>query len=80
MLSGSSVNSGYGFMVVTAVGMHSRWGKIKSKLSSESNDTPLQGNAPCPHLLQSLMLREHDATHWALMSDANGRGLENLVI
>ena len=43
MLSGSSVTSGYGFMVVTAVGLHSRWGKIKSKLTSESNDTPLQG-------------------------------------
>lgn len=51
MLSGSSVTSGYGFMVVTAVGLHSRWGKIKSKLSSESNDTPLQGTVPCPSFL-----------------------------
>jgi magnesium-transporting ATPase (P-type) len=43
MLSGASVTSGFGFMVVTAVGINSRWGKIKSKLTTEPTDTPLQG-------------------------------------
>lgn len=42
LLSGSSLSTGYGHMLVIAVGASSRWGKTKAKLSGESPDTPLQ--------------------------------------
>ena len=42
LLSGSTVSSGYGRMLVTAVGEQSRWGKTKAKLAVEAGDTPLQ--------------------------------------
>lgn len=51
LLSGSHISTGYGFMVVTAVGVNSRWGKIKSKLTTESADTPLQGTDRPNHSL-----------------------------
>jgi P-type Ca2+ transporter type 2C len=42
LLSGTSVSTGFGLMLVTAVGEESRWGKTKAKLAVESADTPLQ--------------------------------------
>ncbi len=42
LLSGSDLSTGYAHMVVTAVGMHSRWGKSKSRLSTPASETPLQ--------------------------------------
>jgi len=42
LLSGSSVATGYAHMLVTAVGVQSRWGKTKAKLTTETVDTPLQ--------------------------------------
>jgi P-type Ca2+ transporter type 2C len=42
LLSGTSLSTGYGQMLVIAVGASSRWGKTKAKLSGESPDTPLQ--------------------------------------
>lgn len=42
LLSGTSLGTGYGKMLVVAVGTSSRWGKTKAKLSGDSPDTPLQ--------------------------------------
>lgn len=42
LMSGATVSSGYGLMLVTAVGENSRWGKTKAKLAVETVDTPLQ--------------------------------------
>lgn len=42
LLSGSTLSSGYCTMLVCGVGVNSRWGKIKSKLNTESDPTPLQ--------------------------------------
>mmetsp|Transcript_22674 Transcript_22674/g.22874 ORF Transcript_22674/g.22874 Transcript_22674/m.22874 type:complete len:1042 (-) Transcript_22674:604-3729(-) len=42
MLSGSTISSGFGRMIVTAVGAQSRWGRTKAKLASKTEDTPLQ--------------------------------------
>jgi P-type Ca2+ transporter type 2C len=42
LLSGSTLSSGYCEMVVTAVGIQSRWGKIKADLNTETAETPLQ--------------------------------------
>eukprot|EP01041_Mallomonas_annulata_P003293 gene3293-6525_t len=42
MLSGSTISSGFGRMIVTAVGDQSRWGRTKAKLSAKSEETPLQ--------------------------------------
>ena len=42
LLSGTSLSSGYGKMLVVAVGANSRWGKTKAKLAGDSPDTPLQ--------------------------------------
>lgn len=42
LLSGTSLSTGYAHMLVTAVGIQSRWGKTKAKLAVETVDTPLQ--------------------------------------
>lgn len=42
MLSGASISSGFGRMIVCAVGVNSRWGRTKAKLSVEAAATPLQ--------------------------------------
>lgn len=42
MLSGSTISSGFGRMIVTAVGAQSRWGRTKAKLAAKSEETPLQ--------------------------------------
>jgi len=42
LLSGTNLSSGNCTMLVCAVGMRSRWGKIKCKLVMEEVDTPLQ--------------------------------------
>jgi calcium-translocating P-type ATPase len=42
LLSGATISSGYGHMLVTAVGVNSRWGRSKAKLVAESAETPLQ--------------------------------------
>lgn len=42
LLSGSTLSSGYCEMLVTAVGINSRWGKIKADLNTETAETPLQ--------------------------------------
>lgn len=42
MLSGCAVAEGTGFMVVTAVGPNSEWGRTMSSLSGEQEATPMQ--------------------------------------
>lgn len=42
LLSGSTLSTGYGRMLVTAVGINSRWGRTKAQLITESVETPLQ--------------------------------------
>lgn len=42
LLSGTILCSGHGKMLVTSVGEHSRWGILRSKMTSEANPTPLQ--------------------------------------
>ncbi|KAJ4719654.1 Calcium-transporting ATPase [Melia azedarach] len=43
LLSGTKVSDGYGFMLVTSVGMSTAWGEMMSSISHELNEqTPLQ--------------------------------------
>ena len=42
LLSGSTLSSGYVRLLVTAVGVKSRWGRTKAMLVTESVETPLQ--------------------------------------
>ncbi|ESR45895.1 hypothetical protein CICLE_v10003326mg [Citrus x clementina] len=43
LLSGTKVTDGYGFMLVTSVGMSTAWGEMMSSISHELNEeTPLQ--------------------------------------
>lgn len=42
LYSGTTLSSGVCVMVICAVGVESKWGKIKARLSHESADTPLQ--------------------------------------
>ncbi|KAL4596647.1 hypothetical protein ACB092_12G178200 [Castanea dentata] len=43
MLSGTKVTDGFGFMLVTSVGMNTLWGKMMSSINRDSNEeTPLQ--------------------------------------
>ncbi|CAL5400730.1 unnamed protein product [Camellia sinensis] len=43
LLSGTKVTDGYGFMIVTSVGMNTAWGKMMSSISRDLNEqTPLQ--------------------------------------
>lgn len=42
LLSGSTISSGYVRLLVTAVGVKSRWGRTKAMLVTESVETPLQ--------------------------------------
>ncbi|GAY44634.1 hypothetical protein CUMW_083410 [Citrus unshiu] len=43
LLSGTKVTAGYGFMLVTSVGMSTAWGEMMSSISHELNEeTPLQ--------------------------------------
>lgn len=42
LISGSTLSKGFAKMLVTNVGLNSRWGKTRSKLTEKSPDTPLQ--------------------------------------
>lgn len=42
MLSGCTIAEGNGTMVVTAVGIHSEWGRTMASLSGAQEDTPMQ--------------------------------------
>ncbi|GMP60843.1 hypothetical protein CsSME_00023544 [Camellia sinensis var. sinensis] len=43
LLSGTKVTDGYGFMIVTSVGMNTAWGEMMSSISRDLNEqTPLQ--------------------------------------
>nr|POE75945.1 putative calcium-transporting atpase 13, plasma membrane-type [Quercus suber] len=43
MLSGTKVTDGFGFMLVTSVGMNTAWGEMMSSINSDLNkETPLQ--------------------------------------
>jgi len=42
LLSGTTLSTGYCHMLVMAVGVHSRWGKTKAMLTTETAKTPLQ--------------------------------------
>ena len=42
MLSGCTVAEGNGRMLVTAVGVHSEWGRTMASLVGEQEDTPMQ--------------------------------------
>eukprot|EP01039_Chlorochromonas_danica_P006079 gene6079-6693_t len=42
LLSGTTLSTGYAKMLVTAVGEHSRWGKTRALMTTESSPTPLQ--------------------------------------
>ncbi|KAI8022391.1 putative calcium-transporting ATPase 13, plasma membrane-type [Camellia lanceoleosa] len=52
-LSGTKVTDGYGFMIVTSVGMNTAWGEMMSSISRDLNEqTPLQAqlNKPTSHI------------------------------
>ena len=42
LLSGTNISSGYCTMLVIAVGVQSRYGKLRASLTTEATDTPLQ--------------------------------------